>query len=85
MCQLQFELQVLLVMIGCLPSLEEGGAGSEDSETVFNDETGETTTYNPDGSTTVVAGDGTVYTTPQQNSVDNPNASSNQSNPYPDP
>ena len=66
-------------------SPEEGGAGSEDSETVFNDETGETTTYNPDGSTTVVAGDGTVYTTPQQNSVDNPNASSNQSNPYPDP
>ena len=66
-------------------SPEEGGAGSPDSETVFNDETGETTTYNPDGSTTVVGADGTVYTTPQQNAVDNLNASSNQSNPYPDP
>jgi hypothetical protein len=66
-------------------SPDEGGAGSPDSTTTFNDETGETTTYNPDGSTTVVAGDGTVYTTPQQNAVDNPHASSNQANPYPDP
>ena len=62
-------------------SPDEGGAGSEDSTTVFNDETGETTTYNPDGSTTVVTADGSVYTTPQQNAVDNPDASSNQLGP----
>ena len=66
-------------------SPEEGGAGSEDSKTEYDPESGETITTNPDGSTTVVSADGSVYTTPQQNATDYPNASSNQSEPYPDP
>ena len=66
-------------------SPEEGGAGSADSKTEYDPESGETITTNPDGSTTVVSADGSVYTTPQQNATDYPNASSNQSEPYPDP
>lgn len=59
-------------------SPEEGGAGSEDSKTVYESETGSTTTTNPDGSRTVVESDGSIYTVPQQNAVPNPAASSNQ-------
>ena len=62
-------------------SPEEGGAGSADSKTEYDPESGETITTNPDGSTTVVSADGSVYTTPQQNAVDNPDASSNQNTP----
>lgn len=61
-------------------SEEEGGPG-EDSETTYDEETGETTTTNPDGSETIVDGAGDYYTVPQQNAVDNPAASSNQLEP----
>ena len=65
-------------------SADEGGPGP-DSQTVHDPESGDTITTNPDGSQTIVAADGSIYTNPQQNAVDNADASSNQSNPYPDP
>lgn len=58
-------------------SPEEGGPG-DGSKTEYDPESGETITTNPDGSQTIVSADGSVYTNPQQNPVDNPNASSNQ-------
>jgi hypothetical protein len=61
-------------------SEEEGGPGA-DSETTYDSETGETTTTNPDGSETMIDDQGNYYTVPQQNAVDNPDASSNQSSP----
>lgn len=65
-------------------SPEEGGPG-DGSKTEYDPQSGETITTNPDGSQTIVSADGSIYTNPQQNPVDNPNASSNQANPYPDP
>ena len=64
-------------------SEEEGGPGADSTTQTFDD--GSSITTNPDGSTTTIDSDGNIYTTPQQNAVDNPNASSNQSNTYPDP
>jgi hypothetical protein len=61
-------------------SEEEGGPGA-DSETTYDAETGETTTTNPDGSQTMIDDQGNYYTVPQQNPVDNPDASSNQLGP----
>jgi len=58
-------------------SADEGGPGP-DSNTIHDPESGDTITTNPDGSQTIVSADGSVYTNPQQNPVDNPNASSNQ-------
>jgi hypothetical protein len=65
-------------------SADEGGPGP-DSQTIHDPESGDTITTNPDGSQTIVSADGSMYTNPQQNPVNNANASSNQSNPYPDP
>jgi hypothetical protein len=65
-------------------SAAEGGPGP-DSKTIYDPESGDTITTNPDGSQTIVSTDGSIYTNPQQNPVDNPNASSNQSTAYPDP
>jgi len=65
-------------------SAAEGGPGP-DSKTIHDPESGDTITTNPDGSQTIVSADGSIYTNPQQNPVDNPNASSNQSTAYPDP
>jgi hypothetical protein len=57
-------------------SEEEGGAGAG-SVTEFSED-GSSTTTNPDGSTTSVDPLGNIFTTPQANPVDNPNASTNQ-------
>jgi hypothetical protein len=57
-------------------SAAEGGAGPDSTTQTFDD--GSSITTNPDGSTTTVDSDGNIYTTPQANPVDNPDASSNQ-------
>jgi len=57
-------------------SESEGGAGANSTTQSYDD--GSSITTNPDGSTTTVDADGNIYTTPQANPVDNPNASSNQ-------
>lgn len=55
---------------------EEGGAGADSTTQTFDD--GSSITTNPDGSSTTVDSDGNIYTTPQANPVNNPDASSNQ-------
>ena len=62
-------------------SADEGGPG-DGSNTIHDPESGDTITTNPDGSQTIVGADGSVHTNPQQNPVDNPNASSNQNEVY---
>ena len=57
-------------------SEEDGGPGANSTTQTFDD--GSTLTTNPDGSTTSVDADGNIYTTPQANPVDNPNAASKQ-------
>lgn len=55
---------------------EDGGYGADSVTQTFDD--GSSVTTNPDGSTTTVDTDGNIYTTPQANPVDNPNAASKQ-------
>ena len=59
---------------------EDGGPGPDSTTTTYyeNDGTMTTTTSNPDGSQTTVDGHGNISTVPQQNPIDNPNASSKQ-------
>jgi hypothetical protein len=74
----QYALQEAQDALNASGNSEEDGGPGADSVTTTDGETGRTTTTNPDGSSTSYDEFGTPTTVPQQNAVDNPNASSNQ-------